>query len=445
MSFFKFLNKYIQLKVAFFVALLIISMTLVLYVITLQVINKNISNEIIKRAEGLSRSMAVSAGYNFLSNDLLGLDNIVFKIKSSNSDVQYIAIVNNDNEIFAHSDVKKVGEILNWSEGPVVRKNQDGTTAKEVRSANKTVFEIVSPIISMNRQFGSVVLGINQSVLRDAQNTIRKRILGIFFITLIIGIIGSVVLSSFITRPIKELSSGVDEMKKVNRSRPLMVYSQDELGRLTESFNEMAAKIIDQREKLTEFTRDLEESYVSTVKVLAAALDARDSYTHGHVSRVCELSAKLAREINLGNDDLDELSVACVFHDIGKLKIPDNILRKKGSLTKPEREEIMRHPFYGEEILQKAPSLHKYIPAVRHHHEWYNGTGYPDGLTGDSIPLFAAIISITDVFDALTSDRPYRKAIPPEAALQEMIDLSGKQFRPDLVDLFVKIVRENIT
>jgi HD-GYP domain-containing protein (c-di-GMP phosphodiesterase class II) len=133
--------------------------------------------------------------------------------------------------------------------------------------------------------------------------------------------------------------------------------------------------------------------------------------------------------------------VACIFHDIGKIKMPDRILRKKSPLTEKEREEMMRHTLYAEEILHKAPSLNKYVPAVRHHHEWYDGRGYPDGLSGDSIPLFAAIISITDAFDAMTTDRPYRKALSDDVALKEITNLSGKQFRPDLVEIFVKIIK----
>ncbi len=264
--------------------------------------------------------------------------------------------------------------------------------------------------------------------------------MGVFAIVLLVGTIGSVLLSSLLTRPIKELSTGVDDLKEGRRSRPLSIYSQDELGRLTISFNEMTALITKQREQLSEFARNLEDAYVSTVKVLAAAIDAKDPYTHGHSARISHLSIQLAGRLGLSKEEVEELEVTCLFHDVGKMRIPDSILRKKGKLNASEKREMMLHTEYGAEILSKAPSLHKFIPAVKHHHEWYNGEGYPEGLCGEEIPLFAAIISIADTFDAMTSNRPYRKALSEKEALKRLINSSGKQFDPWLVKLFVDMI-----
>ena len=155
-------------------------------------------------------------------------------------------------------------------------------------------------------------------------------------------------------------------------------------------------------------------------------------------------SLQLGREVGLNDAELEELEVACLFHDIGKIKTPDSILRKKNKLTVAEYKEMMRHTEYGAEILSKAPSLQKYIPPVRHHHEWFNGKGYPDGLKGDAIPLFAAIIAITDTYDAMTSNRPYRGAISDLETLEELTKCSGTQFSPDLVKVFTKIMDRSI-
>jgi len=113
----------------------------------------------------------------------------------------------------------------------------------------------------------------------------------------------------------------------------------------------------------------------------------------------------MAEKLGMGKEELEDLEVACLFHDIGKIRIPDEILRKEGSLSAEEYREMIRHTEYGEDILRKAPSLHKYIAPVRHHHERFDGTGYPDGLTGDRIPLFAAIIAIADAYDARSEER----------------------------------------
>jgi putative nucleotidyltransferase with HDIG domain len=183
---------------------------------------------------------------------------------------------------------------------------------------------------------------------------------------------------------------------------------------------------------------------VSLIKVLTAAIDARDPCTHGHSARVSFLSLKIGTAIGLRKKELEDLEAACLFHDVGKLRMPDSILRKTSVLNQPEIKEMMQHVEYGAEILGKAQSLNKYIPAVRHHHEWYNGKGYPDGLRGDSIPLFASIICIADSFDAMTSDRPYRYALSEAEAVRELIDLSGKQFNPYLVEIFMRTRTRNI-
>lgn len=329
--------------------------------------------------------------------------------------------------------------------GKVLREGQNGSVIREASSASGKIFELSSPIVFMKKNLGFVIMSINKSVFIDVQKTVQKKIMMIFAVILFIGILGSVIISSFLTRPIKELSSGVEELKKGVGVNPLMVYSRDELGRLTESFNEMTALITAQRGEIAQYALDLEEAYISTVRVLAAAIDARDSYTLGHSTRVSRLSTLIGREIGLTMKELEELEMACLFHDVGKIKTPDAILRKDVCLNEGEQMEMMRHTEYGAQILSKAPSLHRFISPVRHHHEWFNGQGYPDGLSGEGIPLFAAIISVADSFDAMTSDRPYRRALSQEEAKRELLSFSGRQFNPVLIDAFMKVLEDQST
>ena len=203
----------------------------------------------------------------------------------------------------------------------------------------------------------------------------------------------------------------------------------------------MSSTIAEQQGQLNRYARDLEEAYVSIVRVVAAAIDARDSYTHGHSGRVSQFSLLIGEAIGLSKEELEDLEVACLLHDVGKIKTPDSILQKPGPLDKSEHEEMIRHVEYGASILDRAPSLRHYIPAVRHHHERQDGQGYPDGLSGDDIPLFAAIIAIADTFDAMTSTRPYRKAFSEEKALEELVRVAGTQLRTDLVTVFVGLVQ----
>ena len=230
----------------------------------------------------------------------------------------------------------------------------------------------------------------------------------------------------------------MEELKEGKRTRPLRIYSKDELGKLTESFNDMSELITDQKKELFKYTQELEEAYISILRVLAMAIDARDSYTLGHSARVALHSLIIGEEIGLKENELEELEIASLFHDVGKLKTPDAILFKSRSLNSTEYDEIRHHPEDGAEILKKVKPLQKYVEPVKHHHEYYNGKGYPDGLDGDGIPLYAAIISIADTYDAMTSTRPYRKALSKEEACKELEKGAGKQFHPDLVKAFLR-------
>lgn len=432
----------LRFKIAFFVVILLTTTSFVLSIVTVQIMNNYILDEIIKRGESVGKSIAASAGYNLLSKDLLGLDNLVFKAKSTNNDMLYVAIVDADMKMVVHSAAAMIGETRPVDRGRLFRESADGTIVKELQAASGHIFEISCPIVFMKKPLASVVIGMNKSILLAAQHKISSIILLVFGIIVILGTFASSLLASFLIRPIRELSAGVEELKNGTTRDPLRVYSQDELGRLTRNFNEMSAMIADQQGKLSQYACDLEEAYVSMVKIVAAAIDARDAYTHGHSARVAQLSVRMGERLGLARADLRDLEVACLFHDVGKIKTPDAILLKSGKLSQAEYQEMIRHVEYGASILSRAPSLFKYIPSTRHHHEWHNGQGYPDGLVGDDIPLFAAIIAIADAYDAMTTDRPYRKALFREEALRRIGRMSGTQFRPDLAALFLELMRK---
>jgi putative nucleotidyltransferase with HDIG domain len=432
----------IRLKLCCFIFVLLGLTTFVFSLATIKILNQTILNEIIKRAETLSKTSAAAAAYSLISGDPLGIDHIVFKGKSSNSDIEYMVIVDKKMKILAHSDIGKRGEVLQHDEGRIITKNEDGTIVRQIPFSSYRIFEIYAPILFKGKLLGAVYVGVNQSVLLEAQQTTQKRIFWLFAITFIVAVIGFFGLSVFITRPIKELASGVEELKQAKRTQPLRVYSMDELGKLTESFNRMSQTITGQQEELRRYTQELEAAYVSIVQVLAAAIDARDPYTLGHSSRVAAHSVKIGEEIGLKKEELEELEIASLLHDVGKLKTPDSILMKKRPLDSWELNAIKHHPEDGAEILGKVKSLQKYVPPVRHHHEHYDGGGYPDGLDGDRIPLYSAIIAIADTFDAMTSTRPYRKAMSKAEALRVLKSGAGEQFHPDLVEAFLRVMEK---
>lgn len=187
----------------------------------------------------------------------------------------------------------------------------------------------------------------------------------------------------------------------------------------------------------------LENTYLSTVKALMSIVEAKDAYTKGHTERVADYSVALAKKMNLGKTQLRDLAFAAVLHDIGKLVVLESVLKKPGSLDDEEWELLKSHPVIGASIIDNMEFLSGAVPFVRHHHERYDGGGYPDGLKGEGIPLGARIIAVADCYDAMTTDRPYRKALSREVALNTLITKAGTQFDSGAVEMFVELLERD--
>jgi len=187
--------------------------------------------------------------------------------------------------------------------------------------------------------------------------------------------------------------------------------------------------------------KELEDLFKGTIRSLASAVEAKDPYTSGHVERVTEFSVELARRIGMREEELKDVELAAILHDIGKIAIPDSILKKPGRLTEEEYEIIKTHVYHGARILTPIPGMKGVIPAVLYHHERWDGKGYPMKLAGKDIPLIARVIAVTDSFDAMNSDRPYRKRMPSHLIEKELVENAGKQFDPHLIDVFLEIDR----
>jgi diguanylate cyclase (GGDEF)-like protein/putative nucleotidyltransferase with HDIG domain len=189
--------------------------------------------------------------------------------------------------------------------------------------------------------------------------------------------------------------------------------------------------------------RRLDQAYLGTAEALAAALEAKDDYTADHARSIADLAVAVGRELDLDEEQLRDIRYGAIFHDIGKIAIPDSILNKPGPLTDDERVVMETHPIAGEEILAPVPFLAKVRRIVRHDHERWDGTGYPDGLRGPQIPIGARIVFVVDAYHAMTSDRPYRKAMPTEDALAEMRRHAGTQFDPAVVAAFLRVLEHH--
>ena len=184
---------------------------------------------------------------------------------------------------------------------------------------------------------------------------------------------------------------------------------------------------------------EVREMFTETVKSLAEAVDKRDTFTSGHSQRVQKIAMDIGRVMKVSDDDLEALEWGGLLHDIGKIGVPDSVLLKQDRLTREERVQMNAHPVLGAEIIAPVKRLAPEIPIIRHHHEWFNGSGYPDRLVADEIPRLARILHVADAFEAMTAARPYRMTpLTPEQALGELRKFGGIQFDPDVVDAFVR-------
>lgn len=188
----------------------------------------------------------------------------------------------------------------------------------------------------------------------------------------------------------------------------------------------------------------LKETFFDTSFALAEAVEKRDPYTGGHVKRVTEFCLAIGEELNLNKEDMDRLYLAAVLHDIGKIGIDDAILRKPAPLNAEEIAQMKKHPFIGSEILNKVKHLADIITGTFSHHETFDGNGYPLGLKGEEIPLLGRIIAVADTFDAMTSDRPYRKGLEDDLAISELVKFSGKQFDSVVVEAFIRAYNKGL-
>ncbi len=187
----------------------------------------------------------------------------------------------------------------------------------------------------------------------------------------------------------------------------------------------------------------LEKAYLESIQTLRYTVEAKDTYTRGHSDRVAQYSVLIGKKLNLSDDDLRLLQLGGLFHDIGKIGVPDEILKKNAKLTDDEYSEIKNHPSIGSHILSSATIFKDIIPIVKHHHEKYDGTGYPGRLAGNDIPYLARIAAVADSFDAMTSRRVYRDSLPIDVVINEFKRCRGTQFDPDIDDVFLDILENH--
>ncbi len=274
---------------------------------------------------------------------------------------------------------------------------------------------------------------IDQMVLRTVLATLPLMALSVCFAFLAARWVG---------RPIQRLTATTHEIAAGSfGGRVEMKGLSFELADLAEDFNRMSGHVESYVQQLREAAQANRDLFIGSLRAFAAAIDAKDPYTRGHSERVAAVSRVIARHLLLSEEMQHKVWIGALLHDVGKLGVEDTILRKETELTAEEYRQMKMHTVVGAEIMQPIEQLREMIPAIRWHHEAWNGRGYPDGLRGEQIPLFARIVAVADTFDAITTNRPYQQAGNIQYAVDTITKLTGSRFDAKIVTAFLRAVQ----
>ena len=319
----------------------------------------------------------------------------------------------------------------------IVSESQDQQSLmRDFESSNITYTELLGTWEARDGEdIGIMGTALPKTFLVRTSNITRFNITLVFVFAIIMAMLLGLYLSNLITRPILILKQAASEVAKGNLNIQVDSSGGDEVAILAQSFNEMVTN-------LSRSEKDLISAYDKTIEGWSKALELRDEETQGHTLRVAELTLRLARALNIDEGEMINLRRGALLHDIGKIGIPDKILLKPGPFDDQEREIIKKHPVFAREMLKQIEFLHSAMDIPSFHHEKWDGSGYPNGLVGKEIPIAARIFAVVDVWDALTSNRPYRKALSYKKALDYIWNNSGKHFDPEVVNAFLGIIKE---
>ena len=281
------------------------------------------------------------------------------------------------------------------------------------------------------------VIGVDmlEADIYKMQQSVKQRVLFVFMVCIIFSIVVGRYISLMLARPIKRLVEGIRHIEKGNLDYQIKVDSFDEIGVLADAFNSMSKSLYAARHRLNEY-------FYNVMISLMATLEEKDEYTKGHSERVSQYAEKIAFHMGIIADKVELLKNVAMLHDVGKIGIASDILNKTTPLTQQEWEQIKKHPAAGAKILKSLVLDEEMLSIVRSHHERVDGKGYPDNLKSADINIFTFIVAVADAYDAMTSDRAYRKAFTREEAIIQLKQGRGSQFDPKVVDAFLEVLNQ---
>lgn len=352
--------------------------------------------------------------------------------------------------------VDRKGRVLIHSEPAVNVQRPDFSYLKIVQSFNKapmrltesytdnrggTPLTMLGTVAPVGRPDWGVVVQKPESKAYVSVNKMVRATITWVSIALAVAIIAAIVFASGIARPIRALAEKTREIATGNYQQRVELKTHNEIGELAENFNSMSGAIEHAVDQLKKAAHENNLLFINSVRMLAAAIDAKDPYTRGHSERVARYSIAIGKNLGLSEKEMRNLRISALLHDVGKIGIDDRILRKPGALSDDEFELMKGHPAKGAAIMSGVAQLIDIIPGMKYHHEKWGGGGYPEGLLGEQIPVQARIVAIADTFDAMTTNRPYQKAMELNYVVEKIKSFAGTRFDPHVVEAFANAVR----
>jgi HD-GYP domain-containing protein (c-di-GMP phosphodiesterase class II) len=314
------------------------------------------------------------------------------------------------------------------------------TLVREGRNINM-LGSYASAELDKNSRLGVIAIQDESAALASVSD-MRRQTLWISLVAAMLTVLIGFFFAKKLTQPVQALAVGAQRIAAGDFSQRIEVSSRTEIGDLGDSFNLMTDHLESYIKDLQHSADENRELFLGTVKGLAAAIDGKDPYTRGHSERVSRISVAIAQRMGVPDDECEKIRISALLHDIGKIAIDDNILKKPAALTDDEYTIMKTHPQRGYKIMSQIRAMKEFLPGMYMHHEMVNGQGYPQGLKGDEIPLMGKIVAVADTFDAMTTDRPYQLAMKFEDAVERIKDFIDTRYDADVVAAFVAACEE---
>jgi HD-GYP domain-containing protein (c-di-GMP phosphodiesterase class II) len=339
---------------------------------------------------------------------------------------------------YAERSMSDLKIVQNWMDtGTQVQSLLEPFTAERDGRQIAMLGAYATAALDTDARLGVIAIQDERAALRSVTD-MRKQTFLISLLAATFALLAGFLFAKQLTQPVRDLADAAGRIASGNFAQRIQVRSRTELGELGTSFNLMTDQLEQYIEDLRGAAEENRQLFVGTVKALAAAIDGKDRYTRGHSERVARFSIAIAEHLDLPDGEIEALRISALLHDVGKIGIDDKVLKKPAKLTAEEFEVMKTHPQKGFKIMSNIPAMREFLPGMYMHHEMINGEGYPQGLKGEEIPMQARIVSVADTFDAMTTDRPYQKAMELDAALALIKTFVGTRYDARVVEALVE-------